>query len=507
MKTSAITLLTGLTFITTIALSSCGSSAVDLDNIVFSEDNIVQSSYGGLGVEMGVYEDTDRLSPSSEERIIANLKKLNPVRIRCMVSYDWFVSDFNDQGDDDKSNDTWKYNFANKWGNNLDLLLTYCQENNIQVAFGSWNVVGTLVDDVWNMMDECTSDIRWAKMNAFVLDYLVNQKGFTCIRWLVNGNEPNYLGIQGSSKNWNNSLEKWIQGVKNVRAALDAKGLSNIGIVGGDTTGLEGTVSYWTGIANEIPDKVADYGAHLYLSNYYIDGGTVLDSIMDLNKDIHAIDPGYGTQRPLNIWECGLLDGKNASTDSNSLIRTVSYGVRMADFTIQTALGGVNSVVYWDFDDAMHFMYSGGTPTPKRWGMFSSLASDQAYDQELRPWFHSSALLTNLMRPGSKVYGSLVNNRLLNKDFRCLGVINEDNSSGGFVAVNRGIATVNKTFVFDKQIAGSGKLYIYTFGEGTIRLDDAGYIIPNYEIDGSLNKRLSVNIAANSLLIVSSEAL
>ena len=505
MKKTNYAYLMGLVSI--MALTSCGNAGtVDLDNIVFKSDNLVQSSYGGLGVEMGVYEDTDRLSPSSQERIIANMQKLNPVRIRCMVSFDWFVNNFDDKGDEDKNNDTWTYNFANKWGANLDLLLTYCQENNIEVAFGSWNVVGTLTDDVWNMMDECSSDVRWAKMNAQVLDYLVNQKGYTCIRWVVNGNEPNYLGIKGSSKNWNNSLEKWIQGAQNVRAALDAKGLSNIGIVGGDTTGLEGTTEYWTGIAQQIPDKVADYGAHLYLSNYYIDGGLVLDSIHELNKTMIALDPGYGTQRPINIWETGLLDGKNAATDGNALIKTVTYGVRMADFTIQTALGGVNSVVYWDFDDAMHFMYTGGIVTPKRWGMFSSLASDQAYDQELRPWFHSSALLTNLMRPGSRIYSTPANDRLLNKDFRSIGVVNADATSGGIVAVNRGIETVSKTFVIDETISGADKLYIYTFGEGSIRLGEDGYIIPNYVVDGSLNKRLTVNMAANSLLIVTTEA-
>ena len=193
-------------------------------------------------------------------------------------------------------------------------------------------------------------------MYGVLMDYLVHKQGFTCIRWFVNGNEPNYLGVKGSSKNYNNSFEKWAQGVKNVRAALDAKGLTSIGIVGGDTTGFDGTTTYWEGIGKGLTKEVADYGAHLYLSNYYIDGGYVLENINTLNKDIHALDAGYGTERPLDIWESGLLDGKDAETDGNKLIKTVTYGIRMADFTIQTALAGVNSVTYWDFDDGMNFM-------------------------------------------------------------------------------------------------------------------------------------------------------
>ena len=149
MKTRQRFILGGL--LTAMALSGCGSKSANTNDITFSGSDLIQSSYGGLGVEWGVYEDTDKLDESSWERIYANIKRLAPVRIRCMINYDWFVENFDSKGDSDKTNDTWDYNFANKWGDNLNLLLKYCQANNIQVAFGSWNVVGTLSDDVWNM--------------------------------------------------------------------------------------------------------------------------------------------------------------------------------------------------------------------------------------------------------------------------------------------------------------------------------------------------------------------
>jgi hypothetical protein len=490
-----------------MSLAGCSKNSVDYDHIVFSKDDLIQSSFGGLGVEWGVYEDTDKLGEGATEKILKTIAKLNPAKIRLMMNYDYFVSDFDSKGDNDKTNDTWSYNFANKWGDNMALLLSYCQAHHIEVALGAWNVVGDLSNDVWGMMDECTSDIRWAKMSGDVFDYLVNKKGFTCIRYFVNGNEPNYLGIAGSSKNANNTYAKWEQGVKNVRAALDQKGLTSIGIVGGDTTGFEGTSTYWKGIASGINDKVVDYGCHLYLSNYYIDSGLVLDQINALTSEMVKLDSGFGTKRPLDIWECGLLDGKNASTDSNTLIKTVSYGIRMADFTLQSVLGGFNSLVYWDFDDAMNFMYSGGIATPKRWGMFSSLASDQAFDQELRPWFHSSALLTNLLRRKSQIYGSTTNNSKTNKDFRCLGVVGMEGDPSGFVALNRGTKPLTKSFYFKDLSLSGEKLYIYRFGEGTLRLGEDGYLLPNEVIEGSLNKKLTLTLPANSLYVISTEAL
>ena len=506
MKKSKISICL-LPLVSLMALSSCGGQIIDPTIIAFKKENLVQSSFGGLGVEWGVYEDTDKLDERSRERIFENIQRLNPSRIRCMINYDWFVTNFNDRGDEDKTNDTWDYDFTNKMAANLDEILSYCQSHKIEVAFGSWNVVGSLVDDKWNMMDDCTSDIRWAKISTFILDYLVNKKGYTCIRWFVNGNEPNYLGIKGLSKNWNNSFAKWAQGVENVRKAFDDAGLNNIQIVGGDTTGLVGTKEYWTSIAKQCAESVGDYGAHLYLSNYYIDEGVLLEEIQNLNKDIHSIDRGYGSERPVNIWECGLLDGKDAETDSNLLIKTVTYGIRMADFTLQSVLGGVNGLTYWSFDDAMNFIYTTNPATPKRWGMFSSLTSDQPYDQEVRPWFHSSCLLTNLLSPQSKVYASDIQDEEVKTFFRSIGVINEANNSGGFVAINRGSDDITKSYYLEQEINGSGKLYIYTFGEGQIRLNDQGFVKPNYVIDGSLNKKTEIKIPANSMVIVSSEEL
>ena len=281
----------------------------------------------------------------------------------------------------------------------------------MEVAFGAWNVIADLnnegKDDVWGMMEEVTSDIRWAKITADILDFLVNQKGYTCIKWFVNSNEPNYTGTKGSSKNYNNTYAKWEKGVKNVRAALDKVGLTNIGIVGGDTTGFEGTNEYLTNIARRIPDQVGDYGCHLYMSNRLVDRGQMLEQVSDIYSVIKQLDPDLGVVKQANICEAGLVDGKT-DDDRQSLIRTSEYAVRMADYTIQCIAGGINGIVYWDFDDAMHFMY-GENVTPKEWGMFSSLSGASSGMQELRPWYHSSCLLTHMFKRGNRIYAPLQN--------------------------------------------------------------------------------------------------
>ena len=508
-KTEKISLL-GL--VTLLSVFSCSKGnevkpvVVDMDHIAFVSEDIIQNSFGGLGVEWGAYEDTDKIAEGGWERVINYMDHLGAARIRLMINYDWFCQDFDNKGNTDPEDDTWTYNFTNKYAKNMIEILEYCQEHAIDVAFGAWNVIGQLGGgDVWHMMEKVTSDIRWAKITADVLNFLVNEKGFSCIKWFVNSNEPNFKGTEETSKNWNNTYEIWEQGVKNVRKALDDIGLTYIGIVGGDTTGFEGTEEYFTKISKNIPDLVADYGAHLYLSNIAVDRGEMLDQVRMIYDIVKKNDPGIGVVRDADIWEAGLRDGKTA-LDCNTLIATPDYAVRMVDFTLQCLAGGVNGIVYWDFDDAMHFMYNNNTMTPKEWGMFSSLAEASSGKQELRPWYHSSSLLCHLFKKGNKIYSPIQNDTKLTNSFRSIATISQDGTKGGFVAVNAGTKSTTKTFYMNDEVQGD-KLYIYHFGKDTYQLGADGFIEPNEVIDGSLNKKITLDIPSRSAVIISNTRL
>ncbi len=483
---------------------------MDKDNIVFRKANTVISNYEGLGVEWGTYEDPDKLSSDSWERSLRIMDRLNPQVVRCMLNYDWFITNYDDKKDQDKTNDTWEYNFSNKLMNNTVNVLRYCTDHNIDVAFGCWNVPGHVAIDEYKMMEEVTSDVRWAKMTADILEYLIKFQGIRCIKYFVNSNEPNYKGAKGTSKNYNNTFEIWAQGVKNVRKALDERGFTDIGIIGGDTTGFEGTNEYFMGISKdaELREKVGDYGFHVYCPNMIIDTGDLATRIKDMYKKTKDNDAGLGEVRFPHIWEAGLFDGKNQETDSNAFIANFSYGLRMADYTLQSAISGVSSVVYWDFDDGMHFMYlPDGSVTSKGWGMFSSLGSDSAAKQRLRPWYHSSVLLTNLMRRGGKIIDSGVNIPELDKSFRSMGVIGPNNEFAGVVAINRDVRAAEKTFRIDEDFTDSNKIYVYIYNENQLVIGDDGFVKPNSVVEGSLKNIIKINVPANSMVILSSKEL
>ena len=483
---------------------------VDLNNIVFDKSGVVLNSFEGLGVEWGTYEDPDKLSSGSWERSLRIMDRLNPQVTRCMLNYDWFITNFDDKNDDDKTNDTWEYNFSNKLMNNTIDVLRYCDDHDIDVAFGCWNVPGNLGADQYDMFTEVTSDIRWAKMTADILEYLIHFQGIGCIKYFVNSNEPNYTGVEGKSKNAKNTFEIWSKGVQNVRKELDERGFKNIKIVGGDTTGFEGTTEYFEGISSNasLREQVGDYGFHVYCPNMIIDTGDLATRIKSIYDKTKKADKELGVSRMPHVWEAGLYDGKNAETDSNAFIANYSYGLRMADYTLQCAIAGVSSIVYWDFDDGMHFMYlPDGTMTSKGWGMFSSLGTDSAIKQRLRPWYHSSVLLTNLMRKGSKIISTDANDPELDNSFRSMGVIGPDQSFAGVVAINRAIAPVTKTFRIAEQFNDSNKVYIYLYNENELKIGEDGFVKENQIIEASLKDQIEISIPGNTLAILSSKEL
>ena len=497
------------------AVAGCNNTqeeeeVVDKDHLVFDSKHIALNNFEGLGVEWGTYEDPDKLSSDSWERSLKIMDRLNPQVTRCMLNYDWFITNFNDYYDEDKSNDTWEYNFSNKLMNNTIDVLRYCDDHDIDVAFGCWNVPGSLGKDEYNMFTDVTSDPRWATMTADILEYLINNQGIRCIKYFVNSNEPNYSGIEGKSKNYNNNFNIWATGVKNVRKALDDRGFNYIKIVGGDTTGFEGTDEYFTGISTnaELKEAVGDYGFHVYCPNMIIDTGDLATRIKDMYQKTKANDEGLGVTRMPHIWEAGLYDGKNPETDSNALIANFSYGLRMADYTLQSAIAGVSSIVYWDFDDGMHFMYNAdGTMTSKGWGMFSSLSSDSAMKQRLRPWYHSSVLLTNLMRKGSKIIDTAANNPEIDNTFRSMGVVGPNKDYAGVVAINRGMEPVTKTFKITEEFTDSNKIYLYIYNESELQIGEDGFVKENEVYELSLKDEVELKIPQNSMVILSSKEL
>ena len=211
----------------------------------------------------------------------------------------------------------------------------------------------------------------------------------------------------------------------------------------------------------------------------------------------------------MHIWEAGLQDGKNFVTDCQELIDTYNYAKAMANYTLCALASGINGIAYWDFDDGMHFMYNAdGSSTAKEWGMFSSLGSSSALKQQLRPWYHSSMLLINLLRRHNIIFDSGENGSEINPTFRSIATISNDRNTAGVLFSNTHVSEERKVkFVIDEKYNNDEKLYVYIFNEKSALIAENGFIEPNYEVEGSLNKINEITVPASSFVVISNKVL
>ena len=131
--------------------------------------------------------------------------------------------------------------------------------------------------------------------------------------------------------------------------------------------------------------------------------------------------------------------------------------------------------------------------------------------QRLRPWYHSSVLLTNLMRKGSKIIDTEANNPEVDSTFRSMGVVGELNTYAGVVAVNRGMEPVTKTFRFSEEFLSNAinpnKIYVYIYNESELKIGEDGFVKENQVLDLSLKDQIEVTIPNGSMVILSSKEL
>ena len=451
-----------------LMLGGCGSMSKTNDSIKFNDKNLLSNSYFGSGVEFDVYEAPSRIIDM--DKVYNRLDKLNPSMIRCMINYEWFTENLSEDGT------SWDYNWSGDCIQNLFAILDHCEEKGIDVAIGPWRA-----RDGW--FDK-TSDSRWADM-TLALFQKFEEKGYTCVKYFVPTNEPNYID--------GNTQAIWEEGVKNVYAKFKENGLAEkYKILGTDVSGFSAAVNWSNSLSSDVVSKLGSYSIHTYVSNNKIDSGKYQSSIEEVVDALKKKDSDF-SNKGLVIWECGLQDGTNDDMTESEIIDTYDYGVRMTDLTIQAMLGGVNGICYWELDDAAHFRSNGMNTV---WGMFSSLGD--TYNRTLRPWYQSSMLTLNILQKGNKVYG------YGEDSFRALASVSQDGAKAGLICINRNKNEVTKTMKIEGASSGE-KLYCYFFNQDNAMLDETGFIMPNKVVDGNLDAGVSVTIPANCVLFVTNE--
>ena len=364
-----------------------------------------------------------------------------------------------------------KYEWDNTAMQALYRHLDTCQELGTTVFLTDWGC-----EPEWLRVPGIAdvADPQYAEAIGGYLDYLLNTKGYSCIRHFIFGNEPNL-----EVRDW----LRWKKGVQNVWAVFQRRGMDQRLIFTGPD---ESTNENWQDRAvDELQDILGAYDIHLYAEDRVVRNGDLYPFFRTAWSYARENDP-RAKDKPCIVGEAGMWDGSRPPS-YNDNIDKVWYGVFMADYAAQAANAGSAAVSAWMLDDNSHQDFT--------WGLWTNKASGM----KLRPWFQVWGLLCRSFPPGSIIYRAP-------QPSRSLRVLAARLPGGGWslCAVNR--ADESATLTLSVPSAGVASLRRYLYAEDSLAADGDGFPLPLDTAEYDLGKGVSITVPPSGVVLLTSVA-
>ncbi len=395
-----------LVYILFLAFISCNTTK---DAIGVYPDKIISTNFIGNGVQWSAYhhadtEDSDWGKLMTEEKWQMNFDRLDfmkPKLFRVLDQANWrYLVGFD-------KNDEPILDFNTPEVKALEKLLDYAEINKISVLLGEWGTPYKMHDRNEGHTDKFSgaNDPKWINIVVKYLDYLINTKGYTCLKYYNHVNEPD-----GSWASTKGNYSEWSEGVKLLKIAMDKAGLSDKIVIAGPDAVWE--LDWVEKSLNDIDEYLGIYEVHAYSKYSEVRSGEFQDRYSKLAKPVLANNKQIffgeiGFSRTLEENKMRIKLDSFASKDSQMDVYNFSYGVDMADVAIQIMNAGYSGSAAWNLDDAMHTDDDLGDKSQlKRWGMWNSLGTEicnNPEDENIRPWFYSWSLLCRYFPPGYNI--------------------------------------------------------------------------------------------------------
>ena len=403
--------------------SCCSANVKKYPEIRIDFKNPVNTGIIANGVQWSAYPHADSkdaewgalMTPAKWERVYQRLDYIRPGIVRVMDQAGWRYF----KGLDQAGNPIVDFNTEEV--QSLFLLLNYCQKNNIAVIFGEWGAPG-----FWGEPGHIdrSDDLRWIHLITRYLDFLINKKGYSCIKYYNLVNEPN--GYWAST---NGDWAQWKKGIQMLNDSIRTIGLQDkLHIAGPDAVVVyDNPASVYKGLEwvdetiAQLDSVIGVYDVHAYPDGDFVHSGEFGKYYGTISKKVKP------TGKKLVLGELGLkysgallnknralaeADPNASKDDSNMFVYEYFYGLDVADALIQAMNKGLEGAIAWDLDDAMHTQDDRGDKTQlKRWGMWNSLGTElcnKPADENLRPWFYTWSLMCRFFPSGMNIAQSEV---------------------------------------------------------------------------------------------------
>lgn len=486
-----------------IALFAACKEPIDVDPII-TESNMedtVSIGFRGVGAQLGGYDNISQLTGNASlsnadwEQLFARIQYMRPGLVRMTGSEGWNYA-LNGVYNPDRSKDV------------LFRMLDFCQTNNIDVIWGEWGHVG----------GASTYDLDWLNRSINFLDYMVNTKGYTCIKYFTMVNEPNgdWSTIAGNYALWKSLAIKTYQIMLNKGLIAKVKFMApDISISSGAYTGSATVTNpFVTNTVKDINNIVGAYDYHLYPGNDQVENDKFLNTmiaykkLLPVEKDAMITELGF---KYLPTSPKGILNEQLKNADPYAdvsaceMVYESIYGIDMSAAIIQLLKAGYKAALVWRMDDAAYISVSSSGMKTNRWGFWNSLGAEKfgdADDEKLRPWFFPVSLLSRFFPAGSTILNVTVP---IKPGLYAIACRKEDKYTIALVNTNTSVYTFDLTMQGGKLLSDMNQ-YKYVSLErrnyiGEVDANGFPKSIAKQNLDLSNKKAVSLTMEGSSYML------
>lgn len=387
-----------------LAAMACSDGKEEVSVAVFPE--VINAGYVGNGVEWDPYDEAESwghaVSDKDWEKLYERLDYMRPPYVRCMINSPYRYYDAS-TGLYDKTR-----NF-----DSLSRLLKYCTERGITVVYGEYN------PPTWEMKD----DARWIDMSVDYLNFLVNDCGFSCIKYFVIFNEPDgdWASTNGDYELWKSVLFRFHRKMAEYPGLLEKVTFAGPDVVVGykNEASPYDAVGWVKQAATDLDSLIGIYDIHAYPGQHEVRNGHYSEILpryrqcIPEGKKIILGEAGYKYKQAADSLLMAEYNRRveghpfTKGSDCNMLVYDYFYGLDMPLLAMEVMNNGFSGVAAWMLDDAMHSKYdSGKTEDIKIWGMWNILGEEvfnAPQEEEIRPWFYTWSLMCRFFPSGTDV--------------------------------------------------------------------------------------------------------
>lgn len=498
MRTGLILLGIVAILFSAVACDDNDGPEVTVDNELIVTGNVLSTDFVGNGAQWGGYDmvptwlGTETLSDEDWNTLFQRIDFMRPPFLRIMTSAGW---SYDNNGTYDELSKT----------ASLLKMLDYAQSRNIEISYGEWGH-HYLNDNVEHI------DMDWIANSVRFLNFLVNTRGYTCIKTVNIINEPNgyWSSTSGNYNAWKTVQELYLAEMQNYE-------LSHLQLMGPDVAIFNSVadLAWLQNSNNDLNEHMGLYDIHVYPKQLIVRNGDYTDMLQAYrdaipnNKRIVLGEVGFkydevdAELRDRNL--AAIAADPYAGDDSNMMIYEPFYGIDMAEAMIQAMRAGFSGSLVWSMDDAMYNSPDNGNWTTdklKRWGFWNILGEElcgDASDEAIRPFFYPVSLLCRYFPAGTDIYSVELPDK---KGLRA--IMGEKDGKYTIAIVNSNFVsyTLNMKSEFIPETTMNQYRYKSTDEAFIGEVDENGFAVPEKEnINYDFNNGVEISLEGESFLL------